>query len=332
MLAFALLGALAACGGSTTPPAQPAPVPDETAGPVAPAEPAEPAEPAMPPEPPPPAIAQAPAPTEPAGPAKPHVAKALAQLPVSTQFVVGIDGARFATTPIGARLVQLALGADLPPPCAKLNLGDVGNVVLGAGSGDVVIVADGKIAEKSVTGCLEAKGGKLTKKKIKGRTVHHGGGDEAWITWTKAGTPIVASGEAVMTAVLDAKSPKASAALATLAGRADHGKLMWIVATVPTDQLAALGLPIGGATGDITVRAWFEHATTGTVDVVATFASAEDATRAEQQLRGMLEPMQGNPQMGALLKGTQLSAHGADLHAVVQLDEATMQEIIASMN
>lgn len=224
------------------------------------------------------------------------------------------------------------MGADLPAPCAKLDLAEVGNLVLGVGSGDMVIIADGKIAEKAVTGCLEAQGGKLTKKKIKGRTVHHGGGDEPWITWTKAGTPIVASSEAAMTAVLDARAPKAHDALGLLAGLADHGKLMWMVATVETAQLAALGLPFSGDTTHITVRAWFEHATTGTIDVVATFATPEDAARAEQQLRGMLEPMQANPQMGALLKGTQLSAHGAHLHAVVQLDEATMAEIVRSMN
>jgi hypothetical protein len=240
------LGALFACGGSATPPpAEPAPLPDQTARPVEPAEPDEPAEPPPPPLPP---IAQAPAPVEPSGPAKAHVAKALAFLPDGTKVIAGLDVVRLAPTPIGAKLISQFGSGNLPASCDKLRAADFGNLVIGGGHGTIVAVADGKLVEKTAVTCL-ADGQKvrdraLTTTRIKGRTVYHADGEDGWYTWTKAKVAIAANDEAAITGVLDPKAKKVGGAMAALTKLADHGRAAWVVATTSADELAGIGRPM----------------------------------------------------------------------------------------
>jgi hypothetical protein len=334
-IGLAAILAAAACGGSSKP-TPVAPLPDETAKP-------EPAQPAPDQDKPPleaapklPPIATAPPPAAP-GPTKPHVAKALALIPDFAQVIIGIDVPRVATTALGAHLTAALLKEDVPAPCQKLTAAQFGNLVMGWGEDGVVAVADGKVTEKQLVPCVEAavkaKGGKLASKKIAGRTVRFREGDDndAWLTWTKAGQPLLAHSEAAVASALDPKAPKVKADLATFTGQADHGRMVWGAGVFHAAELAEAGVPPGMVSGDVTVRGWAEMGTETELDVVFGFASPEEATKIDQQVRAMIEPMRSSPDMEKMLAGLQLGVHGSELHAVIKLDAATTQQILDGM-
>ncbi len=313
-----------ACGSSSPKPAAPV----EAAPPVASAPP-EPA-PAPPAPPAPPAIPEAPPPV-PAGPPRPHVAKALAYLPADTQAVVGLDVARIAGTPLGDKFREALLSAKLPAACETLTSAQFGHVVLGIGpSGKVVAVSDGKLAERAMFACVEAgmkaKGGKAQRKTVRGRTYYYATGtteDNGWITFLKPGF-LIANSEAALTEALDAKAGKVSGDLAALSAQVDHGRMVWMAATVPVASLAELGVPADVAAGPIALRASLDMATDTQIDVVLGGASPEVAAAVAKVLRTLAAQLPVPP--AAI--GLQIGVHGSDIHAIAQLDASLTRTVI----
>jgi len=333
---FSLLSALAlACGSSASKPAAPA-EPPPAAAPVAEAEPAkpaaEPAEPALPP------IPEAPPPAPPGAP-RPHVVKALAYMPADTQVVIGVDVPRVAGTPLGDKLRESLLGAKLPAPCETLTAAQFGNVVIGTnGSGKVVVVLDGKLAERAAIACVEAgvkaKGAKAQSKMVAGRRVHYVTGstdDNGWLTWTKTGI-LLASSEAALVEALDPKAAKLGGDLAALAMQTDHGRMLWAAGLVSPASLAALGAPSGTVTAPLALRAGVDIAADTDVDLVLGGSTPAGAAAMADGLRALLAPMRSSPTTAPLLAGLRLGVHGSDVHVTARLDAAITRSLINAVN
>lgn len=332
--------ASAACGGSSKPATPVAPLPDENAAAEPtrgePADPGDPAqgEPAEPAPPPPPPFAEAPPPAAPGAP-KAHVAKALAIIPQGPTILIGADIPRLATTPFGDKVIAALAKGDVPPSCKRITPAHFGNIVIGAGGGEMVGVADGKLPERTAITCIEDAlkqqgGAKLEQKKIKGHTVRFATGDDTnngWAAWLK-GVPVLGSSEMAITGALDPKAVKLKGGdLAALAARADQGHMLWGVMKLPVDQLAAMGMPTD-LSGDVTVRGWVDIGTETDIDLVFGFASPEEAAKMNEQIRMMLTPMRAAPDVEKFLGGLQLGVHGSELHAVLHLDAAATQALV----
>jgi hypothetical protein len=331
---LALFALALACGSSSsksTEPSEPAPVP-----PPATAEPAAPPQPAPPPALPP--IPEAPPPAKPGAP-RPYVAKAMAYLPADTQVLIGIDVPRIASTPLGDKLREALVGAQMPAPCASLDATKFGNVVFAAnGSGKVVVVFDGKIAERAMVACadaaVKAKDAKLETKNLGGRKVYYVSGgpqDNGWITWTKTGI-IMASSEAALTEALAPKSPKLGGDLAALSMQVDHARMVWGVSTVPVAALAALGVAADKITGSLAVRGSIDIAAETDVDVVIGLATPGEAAAMGDVVRALLAPLRSAPNVAPLLAGLRLGVHGNDVHLMARLDADVTRKLIEAVN
>jgi hypothetical protein len=327
-----VLSALAlACGSSSPKPTEPAPVAPEPAPAPAP-------EPAPAPAAELPPIPEAPPPAQPGAP-RPHVAKALAYLPADTQVLLGFDVPRIAGTPLGAKVREAIVGAQLPPPCAALRADQFGNVVVGAnGAGKAVVVFDGKVAERAAMACVEAamktKGAKLDNKTIAGRKVYFVTGssdDSGWITWTKTAI-LLASSEAALTEALTPSSPKLTGDLAALSARVDHNRMVWGASSVPVAALGAFGVPAGKFTGALGVRGTVDIAAETDVDVVIGLASPNEATALGDVIRGLLAPLRSTPSAAPLFAGFRLGVHGSDVHMIARLDADLTRQVIDQLN
>jgi hypothetical protein len=328
---LALFALALACGSSSSKPAEPAPPPP-------PAESAPPAEPAPAPAAELPPIPEAPPPTKPSAP-RPHVAKALAFLPGDAQVLIGIDVPRIASTPLGAKVREAIVGAQLPASCANLRADQLGNVVLGANnSGKAVVVFDGKIAERAAMACIEAamktKGAKLESKTVAGRKVYFVTGssaDSGWITWTKAGI-VLASSEAALNEALTPSAPKLGGDLAALSAQVDHSHMVWGVSSVPSAALGAFGVPPGKFTGALAVRGTVDIATETDVDVVIGLASPAEATALGDVVRALVAQLRATPTAAPLLAGLRLGVHGSDVHVIAKLDADLTRQVIEQLN
>jgi hypothetical protein len=337
MKLFPLLSALAlACGSSSSKPATPAP--PAAALPAEPVAQAEPPPPAKPPEPELPPIPEAPPPAQPGAP-RPHVVKAMAFLPPDTQVVIGVDVPRVAGTPLGDKLRASLLSGKVPAPCEALSAAQFGNVVIGTnGSGKVVVVLDGKLAERAAIACLEAgvkaKGAKSQSKIVAGRKVHYVTGsadDNGWITWTKGGI-VLASSEAALADALDPKTAKLGGDLAALIAQADHGRMLWAAGVVSPASLAALGAPTGSVPGPVALRAGVDIAADTDVDVVLGGSSPTGAAALADGLRALLAPMRSAPSTAPLFAGLRLGVHGSDVHVTARLDADITRKLIDAVN
>jgi hypothetical protein len=327
-----VLTALAlACGGGAAKPVAPAAPPPVASAPPAEPQPAPAAKPAAPELPP---IPEAPPPAK-AGPPRPHVARALAFLPPETQAVIGFDVPRIAGTPIGAKLRQVFMGAQLPPACEALTAGQFGNVVVGAVvNGKVVIVVDGKLPEPAMVACVEAgvktKGGKAESKVVGGRKFHYVAGssdDNGWITWTKTAV-VMANSEAALTQAVDPKAAKLAGELAALATQVDHGRMLWAAGIVPPTSLAAIGLSADVLGGPVSVRATLEMAADTDIDVVLGCASPAAATSVGNALKAIVEPIRSAPNTAPLVAGLRLGVHGNEVHATARIDADLTRKLL----
>ena len=334
---FSLLSALAlACGSSASKPAAPA-APPPAAAPVAEAEPVKPAaepaaEPALPP------IPEAPPPAPPGAP-RPHVVKALAYMPADTQVVIGVDVPRVAGTPLGAKLREAFVGADVPPACRTLSAAQWGNLVIGTnGAQKFVVVVDGKLPERAALACVEAgvkaKGAKLQNKTIRGRKVYYITGsadDNGWVAWLKDAV-IMASSEAALVDALDTKTDKLSGDLAALTAQADHGRMVWAAGVVSPASLTAFGAPAGAVPGPIALRAGVDLAADTDIDVVLGSSTAAGAAAIADGLRTLIAPMRSAPSTAPLLTGLRLGVHGSDVHVTARLDADITRKLIDAVN
>jgi hypothetical protein len=338
MRIFPLLSALAlACGSSSSKPAAPAAAPAPAAPPpAAQAEPTPPAKVAPEPELPP--IPEAPPPAQPGAP-RPHVVKAMAYLPPDTQVVIGVDVPRIAGTPLGDKLRAALVAGKLPAPCEALSAAQFGNVVIGTnGSGKVVVVIDGKLAERAAVACLEAgvkaKGAKAQTKMVAGRKVHYVTGsadDNGWLTWTKGGV-VLASSEAALADALDPKTAKLAGDLAALTAQADHGRMVWAAGVVSPASLAALGAPAGSVPGPLSLRAGIDVAADTDVDVVLGGSTPAGAAAMADGLRALIAPMRSAPGTAPLFAGLRLGVHGSDVHVTARLDADITRKLIEAVN
>jgi hypothetical protein len=331
---FPLLSALAlACGSSSSKPAAPAAAPPPAA-PAAQAEPppAKVAEPELPP------IPEAPPPAHPGAP-RPHVVWAMAYLPSDTQVVIGVDVPRVAGTPLGDKLRASLVSGNLPAPCEALSAAQFGNVVIGTnGSGKVVVVIDGKLAERAAIACLEAgvkaKGAKAQTKMVAGRKVHYVTGsadDNGWITWIKGGV-VLASSEAALADALDPKTAKLGGDLAALAAQTDHGRMVWAAGVVSPAALAALGAPSGSVAQPLALRAGVDIAADTDVDIVLGGSTPSGAAALADGLRALLAPMRSAPNTAPLFAGLRLGVHGSDVHVTARLDADITRRLIDAVN
>lgn len=341
---------LIACGSSSKPaPAGPTAGAPPSPPPVEANQASEPPEPPEPPAPEPPPLAEAPAwtPTKP----RPHVAKALAQFPADSRLVIGLDMARLASTPMGEALHAVLLKSTdkLPASCTKLSAAKLGEVVVatagvagpgGVSTGDAAVgIADRAILERDVIPCMKdvmkGKGGELKSKKVAGRTVHYAAGvpdSNGWITWTKDGVPIFAGGEAWLTTTLDPKAPKLGASLADLATRADHGRMIWAAIELAPAQLRDLGLPEGLLSAPAGLRLGLDLAQEFELDLVATFASADEASRIAALLRAQINELRRSPATASFLSDVRLGLHGTELRLIIRLDAGTTTMLIELLN
>lgn len=338
-LVIAALVAGSACRSSTPAP-QTAPVSAPQATADAPTADAAPA--VADPEPPPPArppIATAP-PAPAAGTPAPHVAAALQLLPADADVLVGLNIPRLVTSRFGERFKAMLVGQQdmLPARCAGLAAKDYGDVTLAGGSGPLVAVASGKLRESFVIPCLtaimKAKGGDLAQKKVAGHKLYAAVGspeDNGVVAWTKAGVPVMATSEAAITAVLDPTSPKVDADLAALAAHADHTHTAWLAGRVSAAKLAALGVPTQWLSGELRFYGWIEHGTGIQLDAVLVLPSPADALKLETGLRQALEPLRDAADLGPVLSGLQLGAHGNDLHVILTVDATTTAALLAQV-
>jgi len=331
-----LLSALAlACGSSASKPAAPAPPPPVPV-PVAQVEPAEPAKPAPEPELPP--IPEAPPPAPPGAP-RPYVVKALAYLPADTQLVIGVDVPRVASTPLGAKLREAFVGADVPAACRTLSAAQWGNLVISTnGAQKFVVVVDGKLPERATLACVEAgvktKGAKLQSKAIRGRKVYYITGssdDNGWVAWLKDAV-IMASSEAALVDALDAKSAKLGGDLAALTAQADHGRMVWAAGVVSPASLTAFGAPAGAVPGPIALRAGVDLAADTDIDVVLGSSTPAGAAAVADGLRTLIAPMRSAPGTAPLLTGLRLGVHGSDVHVTARLDADITRKLIDAVN
>jgi hypothetical protein len=314
-----------------------------------------PAAPAAPAAPPPPAVAEpAPTPVAPAaelppipeapppakaGPPRPHVAKALVFLPPDTQAVIGFDVPRLAGTPLGAKLRQAFMGAQLPAACEALTAGQFGNVVVGAVvNGKVVIVVDGKLPEPAMVACVEAgvktKGAKAASKTVGGRKFHYVTGsseDNGWITWTKTAV-VMANSEAALTEAVDPKAIKLAGDLAALSAQVDHGRMLWAAGIVPAAPLARLGIPADALGGPVAVRATLDMAADTDIDLVLGCASPAAATAVGNALRALVAPIRSAPNTAPLLAGLRLGVHGSEVHATARIDADLTRKLIEMLD
>lgn len=322
-----------ACGSSSPRPAAPAePPPVASAPPPAP-EPAPPRQAA--PETPP--IPEAPPPVPP-GPPKPHVPKALAFLPPDAQAVIGLDVPRIAKTPLGDRFRQALLGASLPKPCEALTAGQFGNIVIGAGSGGMVVVLDGKLPERGTVACVEggmkAKGAKAEVKTVGGHKFYYVTGssdDNGWITWTKTAV-VMASSEAALTQALDAKAAKLAGDLAQLSLQVDHGRMVWAAGIIPAAQLAAFGVSADVVGGPVSVRASVDMAGDTDIDVVFGCATPEAASALANAIRRLVGQLRSTPDTAPLVANLKLGVYGKDIHATSKLDADLMRKLIDAVH
>jgi hypothetical protein len=333
---FSLLSALAlACGSSSSKPAAPAAAPPPAAAPAAEAEPPPPARPAEPELPP---IPEAPPPVQPAAP-RPYVVKAMAYLPADTQVVIGVDVPRVAGTPLGDKLRAALLSDKVPAACEALSAAQFGNVVIGTnGSGKVVVVIDGKLAERTAIACLEAgvkaKGAKAQSKTVAGRKVHYVTGstdDNGWITWTNGGI-VMASSEAALKDALDPKTAKLGGDLAALTAQTDHGRMVWAAGVVSPASLAAIGAPAGAVPGPLALRAGVDIAADTDVDLVLGGSTPAGAAAMADALRALLAPMRSAPSTAPLFAGLRLGVHGSDVHVTARLDADITRKLIDAVN
>ncbi len=336
-LIVALSAVLLCACGSSPPPAAPAPALVEPS--PSPAQP-EAGAPAPTPEPAP--LPPAPPWDAPGAPPS-YVSAALVQVPASVRYVAAIDLPRLAGTPVGDKLREALIGAavELPASCKSLNPTALGNVILAGGGdgGELVGIAAGKMAERPVITCLTAlvksRGGALKNKKLAGRTAYYATGsadDNGWITWTRAGTPIMAGDEAMLTATLDAKAAKISPELAALVASADHRRMMWGAAKVTSAEVQTLPVPAGMVTGPVTIRFGIDLGAELELDVAFGFASTEEANRVAQELRKQLGEVRQGPPLDSLLRDVKLGVHGRDLRVIIHLDAAATTQALGFLN
>jgi hypothetical protein len=322
-----------ACGSS----GKPADNDPSAADPLAVAAPRPAGEPAVTPGHPvaePPPWHEDPPPPPPSAP-RPHVLRALAQIPADARFVAGVDVPRLAKGALGElmRGAFSKLMSSAPPACSSLGPASFGEVVA-AGSGEggktggAIVVFPGRgFQERQTVSCLrdvmKRKGGALERKQASGRTVYFATGtpdDNGWLTWTQAGDPILAGSEAWLTATLDPQARKLAPALAELASRADHGRMIWAAAEIRPDHLRAWGLPDGLIASPVAVRAGVDATVELDLELLVTCRSAAEAQALGAQLHARIAQVRQDPQLAALVKDARLSVYGAELRATLHLD------------
>ena len=328
-----------ACGSSGKPAGpDPSADPAVTAAVAAPTRPAgesagEPeASPSHPVEAPPPWHEDPPsAPTAP----RPHVLRALAQIPADARFVAGLDVPRLAKGALGdlMRDAFSKLESSLPPSCSSIDAARFGELVV-AGSGEggrtggaVVAFLGHALQERQVIPCLtevmKRKGGALARKQVSGRAAYFATGtsdDNGWLTWTPAGDPILAGSEAWLAATLDPRAGKIAPALADLASRADHRRMIWAAAEIRPDHLRALGLPDGLIAAPVAVRAGVDATDELDLELVVTSRTATEAKALGAQLHARIAQLRRDPALAPIVKDARLSVYGAELRATLHLD------------
>jgi hypothetical protein len=335
LLRLACVLALIACGSADEPaPSRPAASSTPQAAPPPAATAERPADPPVPDEP----LPEAP-PSVPSAP-QPQVVRALARLPADSRFVIGIDMPRIANGALGGLLrASFAKQAPtLPASCASLSVTQLGQVVAagaakGGQTGEALVgFLDRALKERVVIPCvkdvMKSKGGELKSKRVLGHTAHFATGtpdDNAWITWTKDGTPVLAAGEAWLAATLDPKAAKIAPALADLASRADHGRMIWAAAEITPDDARGWGLPEDLVAAPVAVRAAADLTDEIEVDVVAAFKTADEANRVAALLRAQIGQLRRDPTARSLLSAIRLrlGVHGTEVRVMAHPDAET---------
>jgi hypothetical protein len=272
-----------------------------------------------------------------------HVARALAQVPAGAQFVVGFDVPRLMSAPISAVLRDALFKqiAQVPAACSPLSAVTAGEVV-GAGGGiggqtrgAMVVFFGPGLREKELVSCakdvMKSKGGELKTKQVAGLTAYYASGtsdDNGWVTWTKAGTPIVAASEVWLAATLDPKAPKIAPELADLALHVDHARMAWVAARVSPKLVRDLGLPLG-LTAPVAMRVSADFTSEIDVDVVLTFETADEANQFATLVRTYVDQMRQTP-FRQFAANVRLGMNGPAVRVMVHLD-ATATAAVGSM-
>lgn len=328
---------VAACGASSPAPAPAAAAPTAAPGAVTQA-PATASPPAAQPVPAP-ALPEAPPPSPPGAP-RPHVAKALSYIPARAKFVIGLDVAATARTPVGDKLRAAFAGPDIPAACQTLTVADFGHVVFGAlGDGGVVVVLDGKLGERALISCAEAAakahGGKLESKTIRGRKAWHISGsaqDNGWLVWLPGGGLVLANSEPALTEALDPKAAKVGGDLAQLVAQVDQSRMIWAAGVVPADVIPNLGLPPGVVTGAVSLRAAIDLASATGLDVVLGFSTADEALRVADVLRQLVAKLRSSPDSAPFVADVRLGVYDRSLHVMARLDADATHKLIDAVH
>lgn len=325
---------VAACGARSPSPAPAAPT-------LAPAPVAQAPAPAPPPPAPPapaPALPEAPPPV-PAGAPRPHVTKAMSYIPARAKFVVGLDAAAVARTPVGDKLRAAFAGPEIPAPCQALTAAQLGHIVFGATGDGSIVIFDGNLGERAMSACARATakvhGGKLESKTIRGRKASHIAGsaqDNGWIAWLPAGGFVLASSEAALTEALDPKAAKVGGDLAQLVAQVDQSRMLWAAGVVPADAIPAMGLPAGIVTGAVSLRAAIDLASATELDVVLGFTTAGEAGRVAEVIRQLAAKLRSSPDLAPFAADVRLGIFDRSLHVMARFDADITHKLIDAIH
>lgn len=285
----------------------------------------------------------------------------LAALPASSQVVIAADVARVASSPLVARAIEQLLARDatlaerwqkLRETC-KLDLGAKLKrlvIAVGAhagpqpGTGPVVLVATGQLAEAELSACVRGMvgqgGGTLTATTTAGRTLYHAqdGARTMYFAFARADTVVLGADQAFVTDALGAgKKLLDDPDMKRWLGLVDQNAPVWAVGRVDERVRGGLVKLTKGelTSGPVAITIAFDPGSGAKLDIGAIMVSAADAKALESFAKEQLGLLSMAAQMKGLGKVISNIKVGADrdvvrFHAALAIDD--INQLISALD
>ena len=237
----------------------------------------------------------------------------LAAVPASAQVVITADVARVINSPLVARAVDQLLLRDaelatrwqrLRDKC-KIDVAKLKHVVLaigplagqGPGTGPVLMVVTGELAESELASCVRAMvgegGGTLTAKDLSGRTLYQAkdGNRTMFFAFSRPDTVVLGSNEAYVTEALGTgKKVLDNADLAKWIRLVDQKAPVWAAGRVDERVRGGLIKATNGqlSAGPLAMVVAIDPTNGAKIELGAVMASAKDAKTLESFAKGQL--------------------------------------------
>ncbi len=284
----------------------------------------------------------------------------LAAVPASAEVVVGIDPARVANAPLVTRAVDqlLARDTDLEARWAKLrdtckiDLPQIKQLLLAIGpkvgdkpgTGPVLLVATGQLAETELAACVRSMvgqgGGQLTAKDLSGRTLYQAkdGNRTMFFAFGRPDTVVLGSNEQFVTEALGAgKKALDNADLKKWIGMTDVKAAVWAAGKVDDRVRSGLVKVTNGqlSAGPAAIALTIDPSAGLKLDAAVVMANAADAKALESFVKGnigILGMAAQGKSLGKIVDRVEISAADDQVRFHVHLDLDEVNQILSALD